>query len=185
VTSLPEVAGEAALYFDPRKPAEIMAVIERFLKDPSLAPQLIEHGRKQLARYDSKKMVDQYRQLFEQAAAGGSSGQDMLHGRFADGWLGRDASLTYRASSKPRELEITLFAPPWLPHEAVTLSCPQNGFRQTLARGETAALNLKLDKKGGRLRLQFEPVFQPARHEGTADIRFLSCLCKDWQIRPL
>jgi glycosyltransferase involved in cell wall biosynthesis len=40
-TSLPEVAGGAALLFDPRVPAEIADAIARIAKDPDLRRELV------------------------------------------------------------------------------------------------------------------------------------------------
>ncbi len=45
VSSLPEVAGEAALLVDPRSPAEIRAALEKLLESPALQQQLREAGR--------------------------------------------------------------------------------------------------------------------------------------------
>jgi len=44
-SSLPEVAGEAALLFDPRRPAQIAAAIGRLLSDAPLRERLAELGR--------------------------------------------------------------------------------------------------------------------------------------------
>jgi len=49
--SLPEVAGDAALLFDPQDPRAITAAIERVLGDPSEARRLREAGRVQAARF--------------------------------------------------------------------------------------------------------------------------------------
>jgi glycosyltransferase involved in cell wall biosynthesis len=60
VTSLPEVAGDAALYFDPRKPAEIVQCIERVAGNPHLAADLIQRGRARLEQFRSRDMVEKY-----------------------------------------------------------------------------------------------------------------------------
>ncbi len=44
-SSLPEVAGEAALLFDPHRPAQIAAALQRLLTDASLRERLGELGR--------------------------------------------------------------------------------------------------------------------------------------------
>jgi glycosyltransferase involved in cell wall biosynthesis len=44
VSSLPEVAGDAALLFDPRSEPAIAQAVERLLGDPSLARALRERG---------------------------------------------------------------------------------------------------------------------------------------------
>lgn len=44
VSSLPEVAGDAALLFDPRSPEDIAQAISRLIADPELRADLIERG---------------------------------------------------------------------------------------------------------------------------------------------
>lgn len=44
-SSLPEVAGDAAQYFNPESPAEIAAAIEELLRDKSRRRELMERGR--------------------------------------------------------------------------------------------------------------------------------------------
>jgi glycosyltransferase involved in cell wall biosynthesis len=50
-SSLPEVAGDAALLFDPSEPRSIAAAVERLLGDPELAARLVEAGRRRAAAY--------------------------------------------------------------------------------------------------------------------------------------
>jgi glycosyltransferase involved in cell wall biosynthesis len=45
IAALREVAGPAALYFDPRRPEQIAAEVSRVLNDPDLAGRLAELGR--------------------------------------------------------------------------------------------------------------------------------------------
>ena len=49
--SLREVAGDAALVFDPERPADIASAITRILADPALADRLRAAGREQAARF--------------------------------------------------------------------------------------------------------------------------------------
>ena len=53
--SLPEVCGEAALYFNPHDPADIAAKIDMILSDSELRENLIEKGLKQARKFDWKK----------------------------------------------------------------------------------------------------------------------------------
>ena len=50
-TCLPEIAGTAALYFDPRSVDELVAAIQQLLEDSSLRGTLVEHGTHQLQRF--------------------------------------------------------------------------------------------------------------------------------------
>lgn len=64
-TSIPEVAGDAALYFDPFEIGSIAETIVRFYADPTLAPALVERGRARLSRFSwvdtASQTVDVYR----------------------------------------------------------------------------------------------------------------------------
>jgi glycosyltransferase involved in cell wall biosynthesis len=61
-SSLPEVGGDAALYFDPKSPAELESQLERLLHDPRLREDLIHRGHQQVHsfRWDiaAKKTLD-------------------------------------------------------------------------------------------------------------------------------
>lgn len=51
VSSLPEVAGEGALYFDPQSAAGMAEAMECVLEDPTLRASLVERGRENVARF--------------------------------------------------------------------------------------------------------------------------------------
>jgi len=51
VTSIPEVAGDAALLCDPRSPAELAASVGRVLQDDSLAARMRERGLERAAAF--------------------------------------------------------------------------------------------------------------------------------------
>ena len=58
-SSLPESAGNAALYFNPKKPTEIAKSIEKVVFDQKLQTQLIEKGFRQSDKFSYKKMAEQ------------------------------------------------------------------------------------------------------------------------------
>ncbi len=65
VTSLPEVAGDAAFYVDPRKPREIVNAIELIATDKDLRKRLIDRGRHRLAASGGpEKMAREYLDVF-------------------------------------------------------------------------------------------------------------------------
>lgn len=49
--SLPEVCGDAALYFDPRSPRSLAAALQRAVDDPELRPRLVARQQMRLERY--------------------------------------------------------------------------------------------------------------------------------------
>ena len=66
--SLPEVAGDAALYFDPRKPHEIVLFLTKISDDPLLVNELIEKGCQRLKLFDDEEMSREYLNIFETEA---------------------------------------------------------------------------------------------------------------------
>lgn len=57
--SIPEVAGDAALYFDPFDGTAIAEAMVRFYADPQLGPRLVEAGRRRLNDFSWKKTASQ------------------------------------------------------------------------------------------------------------------------------
>lgn len=58
-SSLPEIGGEAALYFDPRNARELEKTIERLAHDDALRRELIERGRKRAAEFRWERTAEQ------------------------------------------------------------------------------------------------------------------------------
>lgn len=58
VTSIPEVVGDAALFFDPDRPDELAARLERLLDDAALRAELVARGRAQATRFSWDRMVE-------------------------------------------------------------------------------------------------------------------------------
>jgi glycosyltransferase involved in cell wall biosynthesis len=56
-TSLPEVAGDAALLVDPESPEALAQAINRVLTDDELRCSLIERGRRQVMRFSWPKFT--------------------------------------------------------------------------------------------------------------------------------
>jgi len=64
-TSLPEIAGDAALYFNPFNPEEIANVIIKFYGDDRIASSLIERGKERLTHFSWAKNALQTVELYE------------------------------------------------------------------------------------------------------------------------
>jgi glycosyltransferase involved in cell wall biosynthesis len=66
-TSLPEVAGDAALYFDPFDPGDIARAMVQFYRDPTLSKTLARLGRDRLKRFSwisaAQRTADVYRDM--------------------------------------------------------------------------------------------------------------------------
>ena len=57
VASLPEIAGEAALFVDPRSPEDLAHALHRVLTDQELRGHLIERGRQRAREFSWAKFT--------------------------------------------------------------------------------------------------------------------------------
>jgi glycosyltransferase involved in cell wall biosynthesis len=71
-TSLPEVAGDAVLYFDPLDIASIADALERLLSDHRLRERLAEAGRAQARRFSWQETAELTRASYERALSASS-----------------------------------------------------------------------------------------------------------------
>jgi glycosyltransferase involved in cell wall biosynthesis len=70
VTSLPEVAGDAAIFFDPTDAAQIAAAIDQLFDEPATVADLIQRGyRRAAALGGAREMALRYLGLFDQVLA--------------------------------------------------------------------------------------------------------------------
>jgi glycosyltransferase involved in cell wall biosynthesis len=66
ISSLPEVGGDAALYFDPHSKTEIKTQLLRLLENEALRQELIARGKERLKNYSWQKCAESTLSLFEQ-----------------------------------------------------------------------------------------------------------------------
>lgn len=66
-SSLPEVGGEAALYFDPTNKQELKDVIKRVLSDENLRKEMITKGKVRLANFSWEKCAQETLNVLEDA----------------------------------------------------------------------------------------------------------------------
>jgi len=64
-STLPEIASDGALYFDPDDDAELALLMERMLDDPSLRRDMIRRGSLLLPRYSIKNMAVNFQALYD------------------------------------------------------------------------------------------------------------------------
>jgi len=67
-SSMPEVCGEAALYFNPKNLAEISEAIDRVINDVGLSNSLINKGLEQVKKFSWGKAAAQTLSLYEKSA---------------------------------------------------------------------------------------------------------------------
>jgi glycosyltransferase involved in cell wall biosynthesis len=82
LASLPEVAGEAALVFDPRLPESIVTAMQRIESDPTVRQDLIRNGFENVKRFaDAGAMASQYLRTLAEVVQGASSPlRELRHG---------------------------------------------------------------------------------------------------------
>lgn len=66
---IPEVAGDAAIYFDPRDPHEIAATLVRLISDDALCAELRQRGRRRAPEFSWERTARGYTSLIEGALA--------------------------------------------------------------------------------------------------------------------
>jgi glycosyltransferase involved in cell wall biosynthesis len=66
-TSIPEVAGGAALYFNPEDPSDLADSVFRFFQDPGLAENLIPAGKKRAADFSDARQAVETRAVLRDA----------------------------------------------------------------------------------------------------------------------
>jgi glycosyltransferase involved in cell wall biosynthesis len=65
-TSLPEVHGDAAQYFDPENVDDMVKAINAVITKPELRKQLIAAGKKQVAKFSWQRMAEQTLEVYKQ-----------------------------------------------------------------------------------------------------------------------
>jgi hypothetical protein len=173
LTSVPEIAGGAALLFDPRRPSEIADAIARIEGEPALRAELIAKGRERVRNFPGPgRMSAGYLAVFEEALRDPPKNAPAIHGVFADGWTSGRVQVVFGRGKGPRRLEVKLQAPEWIPAAAVTVRVTPGGAKHRIARGKTAAIACELPESGGTVELVCAPTFQP----GPQDQRALGCM---------
>lgn len=69
--SVPEVAGDAALYADPGEPAEIARAMHRLVADPALREVMVERGFRRAAEFSWQRTAEETWRVIEGVIRGG------------------------------------------------------------------------------------------------------------------
>jgi glycosyltransferase involved in cell wall biosynthesis len=177
VTSLPEVAGDAAILFDPRIPEQIAQAIISLAHDEELTARLVRLGDKRAAQFsDSRLMAEQYWELF-QSAARLEHQSNVLVGVDPDGWAGPHATLQIAPSTLARTLDLEIALPAGAPVPAIMLRVTHDQDQKaqiTVERGENTSVSIPLPLAGGHFNIHASPSFVPALTRGSSDHRELS-----------
>ena len=180
LTSLPEVAGDAAILFDPRKPAEIAEAISRLTQHPECAPIFTARGSQRVNSFAGpEEMASRYLRVFQEVTSRPVFAASGIHGVFADGWATGHLMIAFGDGPAGRVLTVELSVPGWAKASSTTvrvrpaLSAP--GELHSIWRGETLTLDRLLPAEGGLVEIDVQPVFQPAACGIGQDTRWISC----------
>jgi len=183
VTSLPEVGGDAVIYFDPRKPNDICNSITRLIEDPLLKDIMIEKGLKQAKKFEnSKRMASQYVSIFRDVIK--NHNRNHISGIFDDRWTSDIININFSASqdNSSRTLLIELENPKWTkiktPVQIQVICCRKRNILPTwLINGKTTSLNIPLPKNAGIIEIRISPIFNPKKLKMNNDSRNLGLYC--------
>lgn len=106
-TSLPEVGGEAPLYFDPRKPDEIVACMEQ-ISDTKLAEHKIAIALEQVRQFTFQKMVERYSEVLNLASSCDGKLDYKCEGIYADGWSSESIQIIFGPSKTDRTIQLAV-----------------------------------------------------------------------------
>jgi glycosyltransferase involved in cell wall biosynthesis len=185
VTSLPEIAGGAALLFDPRKPEQIASAIACIQGDSILAGRLVARGRQRAGDFGGpENMATQYLQAIKQVIAQPGQHTQGFYGAYPDGWTSDRMQVVYDANPEERYLEMNLSLPAWSPINRInaTAVCQNNNMvsaSYVIRRGQVTCIRLPLSIDGGLIEFSLTPTFQPQFHGLGDDMRMLGCQCQN------
>jgi glycosyltransferase involved in cell wall biosynthesis len=172
--SLPEIAGKAALFFDPKKPDSIAAAIKRIEVDSKLVRDLVKLGYAQAKNFvDTQFMAQQYLAIFAQVIASFRLDQqstDVIHGVYFDGWSSDRINICFHGGRK-RYLKISANLPAWLPIKKMKVCFTINDdktIQYIIKTGEMLNIKQLLPTKGGHVNILLNPCFCP-KHIGLGD----------------
>lgn len=171
ITSLPEVAKDAAILFDPRIPTEIVKAMVSLVHDAPLRHQLIERGYVRASEFsDSAMMAAQYWKIFLRATA---LKKNSFSGAYVDGWVGPRLKFMLEPATHARQLQLEVNLPAWAPSNEVKITsyAPSGMLREDiLKRDSTTIIEISVAPAGGRYEVQFAEFFVP-QHNGLEEDR--------------
>jgi len=178
LTSLPEVAADAAVLFDPRMPTHIAQAIITLDKEEDVRNHLIATGYERAQAFaDSERMAHEYWHLFLYAVNRGPQ-TDLVSGVYADGWCSQRVSLQLVPTDTVRTLELEFTLPAFLPAPAVqvTVLLTRKAAPQVfeLKRGRVEKISLLVAANAHALQLQIAPGFIPKLEGISEDTRRLT-----------
>jgi hypothetical protein len=184
VTSLPEVANHAAIFFNPRIPTEIADAIISLITNRAQQETLISAGKVRAIEFtDTSRMAQEYLTLFHQALNEKKRSYE-IDGIYHDGWASYSVAIQIPPERREKNIEIEFIAPDWLPHRKISVKTTYGRKKQhhsvhKIRRGESACIVLPIPSDGRGYHIHISPAFTGAQIEGAeGDQRRLSLMVK-------
>lgn len=180
ITSLPEVAADAAILFDPRVPTQIAEAMVSLAEDGALRERLVKSGDERAAEFsDSAQMAREYWALFEYALTS-ENHEDQLTGIHADGWVGSSVIVRVAPAPSGQTLNLEFVAPDWLLPPELAIQAYRRGEKHgpafSIRRGTKTVMSLPVESAGGCYEVRISPTFVPAQSGSSDDQRELSAM---------
>ena len=139
VAGWPDAIRHASLPFNPRRPLEIVTVLERMASDNVLAGDLARRSQRQAKSLGGPRdTAGHLLGLFQEVLTSSRRLVNGLKGVYADGWMGERLQLTCAPAAERRRLRLTLGVPNL---DAVGLSARPPGEEPAPQRQDLEALN--------------------------------------------
>ncbi|BAY31824.1 group 1 glycosyl transferase [Nostoc carneum NIES-2107] len=184
--SLPEVGGDAVIYFDPRKPDEIASCLLKISSNPLLIEDLVNKGYKRLKLFDGQKMASQYLEILETAALNHQTSiQTSISGIYDDGWSAPEFYISIEPGSSGRTLEIFVETPSLYPASKakIKLQTKQKKLSYTCIRAASQKIVWPVSSTGEEITVQILPSFQPSQLNLNSDQRQLGLMVLDCRLK--
>lgn len=183
-SSLPEVAGNAALYFDPRKPLDIASCLYRLLNDSALRERMISLGYEQIKRFNDVKMIQEYYSVLLQASQTIPSENYHIKGVYEDGWSGNNIHIFIAKENFGQLLCAEFSMPDFIPlkRNSLTLFLNKEKVKYEILNGSNLLIEKNLPSNIRSFVITLKSTFSPI-NIGIEDHRLLGLQVKKIEIR--
>ncbi len=165
--SIPEVAGDAAIYFDPKKPDEIVDSMYGMMEDKERYNSLVKHGQRQVDKFHYDDMINKYISVLHKAAHVKDSDNSFeVSGIYNDGWAGRLLHITYRTSGRKNYFVLEGYIPESHPGSRmhIKLIFPNGRSKKySFSKNDALRIKEKLPSPSGTLTLKISGGFVPCQ----------------------
>lgn len=142
--SLPEVAGDAAIYADARDPIAFAAGLARLAGDAALRESLVERGQRRLSNFSLQREANDFLRNLLECADG--EAVPWAKGVHPDGWIEEQAIIGLPRMPAARRLRIALSPAPAARRLRVSIGTrPFGGFDLAAAIEHRIELDVQLD----------------------------------------